>query len=184
MKKVIYGVVALAAFALLIGVFAWESAKEAEEAFTEITYELVLEEGADILQASNMTKSYDLGEEIPLYYVMKDNTLCRSEHLKYYPFFSDDRLVGTIAARATSDGGVNLEHLQDFNRPLQQCYSSQEEVCLFVDKDSLWLSAPSGAEKLFWNDQEEKDCGTFDTAMREDPAVQPVKLEKGKTVEV
>ena len=183
MKKVIYGVVALAAFALLIGGFAWESAKEAEEAFTEITYELVLEEGADILQASNMTKSYDLGEEIPLYYVMKDNTLCRSERLKYYPVFSDDMLVGTIAARVASDGSVSLEYLRDFNRPLQQCYSSQEEVCLFVDKDSLWLSAPSGTEKLFWNDQEEKDCGTFDTAMREDPAVQPVKLEKGKTVE-
>ena len=184
MKKVIYGVVALAAFALLIGGFAWESAREAEEAFTEITYELVLEEGADILQVSNMAKPYDLGEEIPLYYVMNDNTLCRSERLKYYPVFSDDRVVGTIVARAASDGGVNLECLQDFNRPLQQCYSSQEEICLFVDKDSLWLSAPSGAEKLFWNDQEEKDCGTFEATMQEDPAVQPVKLEKGKTVEV
>lgn len=30
MKKVIYGVVVLAAFALLIGGFAWESAKEAD----------------------------------------------------------------------------------------------------------------------------------------------------------
>ena len=115
---------------------------------------------------------------------MKDNTLCHSERLKYYPVFSDDRVVGTIAARATSDGGVNLEYLEDFNRSLQQCYSGQEEVCLFVDKDSLWLSAPSGTEKLFWNDREEKDRGTFEAAMREDPAVQPVKLEKGKTVEV
>ena len=184
MKKVIYGVVTLSAFALLIGGFAWESAKEAEDALAEITYELVLEEGADILQAPNMTKSYDLGEEIPLYYVMKDNTLCHSERLKYYPVFSDDRVVGTIAARATSDGGVNLEYLEDFNRSLQQCYSGQEEVCLFVDKDSLWLSAPSGTEKLFWNDREEKDRGTFEATMREDPAVQPVKLEKGKTVEV
>ena len=32
-------------FALLIGGFAWESAKEAEDALAEITYELVLEEG-------------------------------------------------------------------------------------------------------------------------------------------
>ncbi|MDY3239049.1 MAG: hypothetical protein SOW80_02880 [Anaerovoracaceae bacterium] len=178
MKKVIYGVVVLAAFALLIGGFAWESAKEAEDALAEITYELVLEEGADILQAPDMTKKYDLGEEIPLYYVMEDNTIYRSEFLEYYPVFSDDRLIGTIAARATPGGGVNLEYLQDFTRPLQRCYSNQEEVCLFLDKDSLWLSAPSGAEKLFWSDHEEKNRGTFDAAMREDPAVQPAKLEK------
>lgn len=170
--------------------FSEKSVSDVPDITKLITYEDVLTRSEETIDAAIAGNGYGylksaikegkkiyLGSEIPTY-ILGDESIQMPGNFKYYPVFLENEIVGNIIARNVENGQLTLEFLDIFKEQMNAYHTECKPVCMFIDKNSIWLLNEERCTKLFSDNHISKNLGTFSPEMREDIEVKYAIMEK------
>ncbi len=156
------------------------------EAFTEGQRE---NEKSSSLELFKQKKIF-LGKGLTVYNITENSNAVKSD-VRFYPVIAEktekadskeNEIVGNMIARVQENGSINIEFTDLFQSKLNEYYHLSQPICLFSDRDSLWISGEKFAEKIFSDDCPKEDRGTF-LEKKEYPGVIYSKIEKGVCIQ-